>query len=403
MVEFNPETFTLIMAVRLSHKKTAKKLEALGVKPTMQRERLQHGKTTAAKSLLVELTNGVKTVSDEFFTGLFEQCKQLVPCRHCVQEITEKSGMSDLDVLSTVAAMSCLDGVNEGGGENTEEGGGVQGVKLMMKLDEIGHDMGKKANVSRNVGILDFIRDKTSSEGSELAFYLFSYLNCKKAAVAGAKPFLYCPVGNISMRLSFVAPDLAMTDVPHLDNVVLKEKLGEGGQAVVYRGVLPLPQDSDGEKDLNVAVKLFKGKPGGSYLESFIQEVYIMSSLNHVNLVRMHGLCLKPRLGMIIEYIQQNDLQMLLELETKGELLEDITHPDLKDMVIAKKESGTFSASASVYIYLCGRLRICVCIFMPMSICVCDSLCIYARLSVHVLMDPFWSLIFIPFLYIFAM
>ncbi|KAJ8569890.1 hypothetical protein K7X08_006467 [Anisodus acutangulus] len=80
----------------------------------------------------------------------------------------------------------------------------------------------------------------------------------------------------------------------HFDN---KRKLGDGGFGSVYLGNL-----DDGRL---VAVKhLHKHSPSGAKAfstKSFCNEILILSSINHPNLVKLHGYCSDPR-GLLLVY-----------------------------------------------------------------------------------------------------
>ena len=47
---------------------------------------------------------------------------------------------------------------------------------------------------------------------------------------------------------------------------------------------------------------------GGSFFEKFKQEVYLMSSLDDPNLVKLQGICLNPRFAMLMEMVEGGDL-----------------------------------------------------------------------------------------------
>ena len=133
--------------------------------------------------------------------------------------------------------------------------------------------------------------------------------------------------------------------MPVLHNVVLEKQIGEGGFGIVFRGVLK--NEKVGSEQI-VAVKTLKhiggtdhvclffcwivfcfviikvchvkilfslfflfilllyfNKVGGIQDEAFTEfreEVYVMSSLSHPNLVCLFGIVNKPSLGMVMEY-----------------------------------------------------------------------------------------------------
>jgi len=85
------------------------------------------------------------------------------------------------------------------------------------------------------------------------------------------------------------------------------DELGRGAFGAVWKGLL-----TSGEKRLTVAIKvLFEIK--GAELESFKSEFCILNAVRDKNVVRMLGVCLNPKVGMVMEYCSNGSLQHVLK------------------------------------------------------------------------------------------
>ncbi|KAI3883369.1 hypothetical protein MKW92_039615 [Papaver armeniacum] len=88
------------------------------------------------------------------------------------------------------------------------------------------------------------------------------------------------------------------------NNFCLKNKLGEGGFGPVYKGKLQNEQE--------IAVKRLS-KSSGQGIEEFKNEVVLISKLQHRNLVRLLGCCIKGEEYMLIyEYMPKSSLDAFL-------------------------------------------------------------------------------------------
>ncbi|WOG98458.1 hypothetical protein DCAR_0417801 [Daucus carota subsp. sativus] len=81
-------------------------------------------------------------------------------------------------------------------------------------------------------------------------------------------------------------------------------KVGEGGFGPVYKGILP-----DGQE---IAVKQLSSKSKQGNRE-FLNEIGLISALQHPNLVKLHGCCIEGnQLLLIYEYLENNSLAQAL-------------------------------------------------------------------------------------------
>ncbi|KAK2644253.1 hypothetical protein Ddye_019448 [Dipteronia dyeriana] len=98
------------------------------------------------------------------------------------------------------------------------------------------------------------------------------------------------------------------------NNFNLTNKLGQGGFGPVYKGVL-----QDGQE---IAVKRLS-KASGQGLEEFMNEVMVISKLQHRNLVRLLGCCVEREEKMLIyEYMPNKSLDAFIFDPLKQELLD---------------------------------------------------------------------------------
>ncbi|XP_058185529.1 probable L-type lectin-domain containing receptor kinase S.5 [Rhododendron vialii] len=92
-------------------------------------------------------------------------------------------------------------------------------------------------------------------------------------------------------------------------------KLGQGGYAEVYKGVLTNQKDLEGElpnqKYLEVAVKMFSRKSSEGQEVDFLEELEIINQVRHKNLVRLLGWCYShkhKKLLLVYEYMPKGSL-----------------------------------------------------------------------------------------------
>ncbi|EDS44029.1 kinase protein [Culex quinquefasciatus] len=115
---------------------------------------------------------------------------------------------------------------------------------------------------------------------------------------------------------------LALTCLIHEKDVTMSIKLGDGSFGVVRRGEWMAP----GGQIVPVAVKILKAdtlsQPG--VIEDFFKEVQAMHTLNHANLVRLHGVVLSQPMMMVTELAANGSLLDTLRKQCKNTSLPTI-------------------------------------------------------------------------------
>eukprot|EP01133_Synstelium_polycarpum_P015754 gene15754-18720_t len=137
--------------------------------------------------------------------------------------------------------------------------------------------------------------------------YFFEFSACITAIQEGSA-FLYCRNDpNLPVRVDHVAPDLVSNKVPTIKeaDVEYEKQIGKGAFGLVHKGKLRNGQV--------VAIKSLINQENQETdemiekFQEFQREVFIMSGLNHPNLVRLYGLMFSPP-RMVMEFVPMGDL-----------------------------------------------------------------------------------------------
>ncbi|KAL4022445.1 hypothetical protein IC575_016178 [Cucumis melo] len=116
------------------------------------------------------------------------------------------------------------------------------------------------------------------------------------------------------------------------NNFDISNKIGEGGFGPVYKGIL-----LDGTM---IAVKQFSAKSRQGNRE-FVNEIGLISSLNHPNLVKLHGCCTEAdQLLLVYEYMENNSLAQALFGSQECQL--NLNWPTRKKICIGIAKGLTF-------------------------------------------------------------
>eukprot|EP01127_Copromyxa_protea_P013441 TRINITY_DN3625_c0_g1_i1.p1 TRINITY_DN3625_c0_g1~~TRINITY_DN3625_c0_g1_i1.p1 ORF type:complete len:1179 (-),score=173.74 TRINITY_DN3625_c0_g1_i1:31-3567(-) len=124
---------------------------------------------------------------------------------------------------------------------------------------------------------------------------------------------VHCPICVSDVRIDALAPDLTMSELHECEifefsELHILEELGVGGFATVSRGVLP---DGTGVAIKKITEDQLRVRQNpavlSEYEAEFRREVWLMSGMDHPNILKLLGICTTP-LCMILELASGGDL-----------------------------------------------------------------------------------------------
>ncbi|CAM0870570.1 unnamed protein product [Alopecurus aequalis] len=145
-----------------------------------------------------------------------------------------------------------------------------------------------------------------------LSVFIFIRFNKRTNKAASSTEEHHNPFKKISRA------QCVIFDLPALkqatDNFSPRNKLGEGGFGVVYKGILP-----DGQE---IAVKKLLVTATGDALDQLHNEVLLLAELQHKNLVQLHGFYShRDETLLVYEYINNGSLDSFLSDTREGHTL----------------------------------------------------------------------------------
>ena len=138
----------------------------------------------------------------------------------------------------------------------------------------------------------------------------FQFVDCIISVMKGDEN-IYCEICDKHVNLHHCAPDVVFTFINIIEDKELNiiKKIGKGGFGSVYLAELKDSNNKVAVKELslesfdNVDINIISSK----YSE-FFTEVAFMKGLDHECIVSLHGIRLKPSLGMVMEFLPLGDL-----------------------------------------------------------------------------------------------
>ena len=150
-------------------------------------------------------------------------------------------------------------------------------------------------------------------------------------------------MGGVRLNVAFLAPDIALSGLKQVTNVEIVGKIGEGGFGMVYKGKMGeklvaikelKKKEKDGKREEGEGVRALE------QFQEFQRECFIMSKLDHPNLVKLHGVWLCPFVRMVMEYVPCGDLMGLLERQWEGKAMREFIL-ECGELEVVVEEGGT--------------------------------------------------------------
>ncbi|GAM26449.1 hypothetical protein SAMD00019534_096240 [Acytostelium subglobosum LB1] len=155
-------------------------------------------------------------------------------------------------------------------------------------------------------------------DGNVSKSFHFGLDECERAMLDG-RTTMVCGHSNTKVRTDQLVPDLSMSQTPStqiskqdVEAIIAQGVIiGEGATAKVYRG--QYRGETVACKVLNTVVdeEEVSHEDLSKTFGEFRRECWLMSAIDHPNIVRMHGLCVEP-LSIMTEYLTDGDLHKYL-------------------------------------------------------------------------------------------
>jgi len=128
-------------------------------------------------------------------------------------------------------------------------------------------------------------------------------------------------IEEIRQFLFKMSPSIEDVVFIEFDQLEFIEELGTGSSGSVWKGMLRTTTTSNPseERTIEVAIKtLINGDQNNNFLDEFKKEFKVLHSIQHKNVVKLFGVCLKPSFNLIMEYCGCGSLYHVLS-SNKGD------------------------------------------------------------------------------------